>query len=191
MRILVVDDDGDVQSAVERTLRVEGHAVVTAADLAEALECVAAGIDWIVLDVRLPDGSGLALCRECRATGSLAPILLLTALSDVARRVEGLDAGADDCLAKPFDVTELRARVRALGRRGPALRGLSVSWHDVVLDFAGRSARRGQKLVSLTAREWAIGGAGATLGAPRAARGAAGERLGPRCRMRPPTRSPC
>ncbi len=156
MRILVVDDDDAVQSAVARTLRVEGHAVATAPDLAVARECLSAGVDLIVLDLRLPDGFGLALCRECRASGSMAPILLLTALSDVARRVEGLDAGADDFLAKPFDVTELRARVRALGRRGPTPRGLVVRWNDVRLDFAGRSARCGQKLASLTAREWAI-----------------------------------
>jgi DNA-binding response OmpR family regulator len=156
VRILVVDDDESVQSAVARALRVDGHAVVTAADLDAAREGVAAGVDLIVLDLRLPDGFGLTLCRECKASGCAAPILLLTALSHVAQRVEGLDAGADDFMAKPFDVAELRARVRALGRRGASPRGLVVSVAEVVLDFSGRSAQRGGKPVSLTAREWAI-----------------------------------
>jgi two-component system OmpR family response regulator len=156
VRILVVEDDEVVQGAVARALRAEGHAVWTASDLAGARECVAGGIDLFVLDLRLPDGHGLELCRELRQQGSLAPILLLTALSEVARRVEGLDAGADDFLAKPFAVSELRARVRALGRRGPTPRGLVLAFDDVVLDFAGRSARRANKAVSLTAREWAI-----------------------------------
>jgi two-component system OmpR family response regulator len=156
MRILVVEDDEVVQSAVARALRADGHAVATASDLAAARECVTGGVDLIVLDLRLPDGFGLDLCREIRRDGSLAPILVLTALSQVARRVEGLDAGADDFLPKPFALAELRARVRALGRRGPTPRGLVVTLGDVVLDFAGRSAHRGGKVVSLTAREWAI-----------------------------------
>jgi DNA-binding response OmpR family regulator len=156
MRILVVEDDDAVQSAVARALRGDGHAVTTASDLASAREGVAAGVDLIVLDLRLPDGFGLSLCRECRAGGSSAPILLITALTAVAQRVEGLDAGADDFLAKPFDVAELRARVRALGRRGATPRGLIIEVGDIVLDFSGRSARRAGKPASLTAREWAI-----------------------------------
>jgi DNA-binding response OmpR family regulator len=156
MRILVVDDDAAVQSAVARALRSDGHAVTTASDLAEARELVAGGVDMIVLDLRLPDGFGLDLCRELRRESCNAPILVLTALSQVARRVEGLDAGADDFLAKPFALAELRARVRALGRRGATPRGLVVSVGDVVLDFAGRSAHRESKIVSLTAREWTI-----------------------------------
>ncbi|MEY2934817.1 MAG: hypothetical protein RL033_5566 [Pseudomonadota bacterium] len=156
MRILVVDDDETVQSAVARALRADGHAVTTASDLKQAREGVAEGVDLIVLDLRLPDGFGLELCRELRSQSSAVPILLLTALSQVARRVEGLDAGADDFLAKPFAVPELRARVRALGRRGPTPRGLIVVVGEVHLDFGGRLARRGGKPVSLTAREWAI-----------------------------------
>jgi two-component system, OmpR family, response regulator len=156
MRILVVEDDEVVQSAVARALRADGHAVTTASDLAAARECVAAGVDLVVLDLRLPDGFGLELCRELRGDASQAAILLLTALSDVARRVEGLDAGADDFMAKPFAISELRARVRSLGRRGPTPRGLIVSVDDVVLDFGGRCASRGEKAVSLTAREWTI-----------------------------------
>ncbi len=156
MRILVVEDDEVVQSAVARALRSDGQAVATASDLATARECIAAGVDLLVLDLRLPDGFGLELCRELRQEGFAAPILVLTALSEVARRVEGLDAGADDFLAKPFAVAELRARVRALGRRGATPRGLVVSVDDVVLDFGGRCATRGGKAVSLTAREWSI-----------------------------------
>jgi two-component system, OmpR family, response regulator len=156
MRILVVEDDEVVQSAVARALRADGHVVTAASDLAAARECVTEGVDLIVLDLRLPDGWGLDLCRELRGDGSAAPILVLSALSQVARRVEGLEAGADDFLAKPFAVPELRARVRALGRRGPTPRGLVVTVDDVVLDFAGRSAKCGCKTVSLTAREWAI-----------------------------------
>jgi two-component system, OmpR family, response regulator len=156
MRILVVEDDDAVQSAVSRALRADGHAVTAASDLATAREGVAGGTDLIVLDLRLPDGLGLTLCRECRDGACAAPILIITALSQVAQRVQALDAGADDFLAKPFDVAELRARVRALGRRGPTPRGLVVCFGDVVLDFAGRSARRGGKPAPLTAREWAI-----------------------------------
>jgi len=156
MRILVVDDDDVVQSAVARALRADGHVVLTAGDLHAARENVASGVDLIVLDLRLPDGFGLELCRELRGEGASAPILLLTALTDVARRVEGLDAGADDFMAKPFAIAELRARVRALGRRGPTPRGFLVTLGDVVLDFAGRDARRAGKPVSLTAREWSI-----------------------------------
>ena len=156
MRILVVDDDEVVQSAVARALRADGHVVITAGDLEAARESVVSGVDLVVLDLRLPDGFGLELCRELRRDGATAPVLLLTALTDVARRVEGLDAGADDFLAKPFAVTELRARVRALGRRGPTPRGFTVTIGDVELDFGGRQARRAGKPVSLTAREWSI-----------------------------------
>jgi len=156
MRVLVVDDEAEVRSVVARALRADGHAVTTAEDLESARERVAEGAELIVLDLRLPDGFGLALCRELRADGSTVPILLLTALSQVALRVEGLDAGADDFLAKPFAVAELRARVRALGRRGALPRGLTYTCEDVVLDFAGRHATRAGKDVAITAKEWAI-----------------------------------
>lgn len=156
MRVLVVDDEADVRSVVARALRADGHAVSTAEDLATARDAAAEGAELIVLDLRLPDGFGLSLCRELRAAGSTVPILLLTALSQVALRVEGLDAGADDFLAKPFAIAELRARVRALGRRGALPRGLTYVRDEVVLDFAGRIARRAAREVAITAREWAI-----------------------------------
>jgi len=156
MRVLVVDDEADVRSVVARALKADGHAVATAADLDAARIRVAEGTDLIVLDLRLPDGFGLDLCRALRAEGSTVAILVLTALSQVALRVEGLDAGADDFLAKPFAVAELRARVRALGRRGTLPRGLTYTHDDVVLDFAGRHATRAGHDVAVTAKEWSI-----------------------------------
>lgn len=145
-----------MQSVVARALRADGHAVVVAADLASARDRLSDGTDLLVLDLGLPDGFGLELCRELRQAGATTPILLLTALSQVALRVEGLDAGADDFLAKPFAVAELRARVRALGRRGALPRGLVYRRGDVVLDVAGRRATRGGEDVAVTAREWSI-----------------------------------
>lgn len=156
MRVLVVDDEEDVRSVVARALSADGHAIATASDLETARELVVSGTDLIVLDLRLPDGYGLDLCRGLRAEGVTIPILLLTAMSNVSIRVAGLDAGADDFLAKPFAVAELRARVRALGRRGALPRGLVYTRGDIVLDFAGRSARRAGQQVAITAKEWAI-----------------------------------
>lgn len=156
MRVLVVDDEAEVRSVVARALRADGHAVTTAEDLQAARRRVAEGIDLLVLDLRLADGFGLELCRELRAEGASIPILLLTALSQVALRVEGLDAGADDFLAKPFAVAELRARVRALGRRGALPRGLTYERDDVRLDFAGRHATRAGQPIAITSKEWSI-----------------------------------
>lgn len=156
MKILVVDDEADVRSVVERALRADGHAVVTAADLEAARERVIEGVELIVLDLRLPDGFGLELCRALRAEGATTPILLLTALTQVSLRVEGLNAGADDYLAKPFAIAELRARVRALGRRGALPRGLIYTYENIVLDLAGRRATRGGEPIAITAKEWSI-----------------------------------
>lgn len=156
MRVLVVDDEAEVRSVVARALRADGHAVTTAEDLKAARRRVSEGIDLLVLDLRLADGFGLELCRELRTEGASIPILLLTALSQVALRVEGLDAGADDFLAKPFAVAELRARVRALGRRGALPRGLTYERADVRLDFAGRHATRAGQPIAITSREWSI-----------------------------------
>lgn len=156
MRILVVDDEADLRGVVMRALRADGHAVAMADDLRSARERVAEGTDLIVLDLRLPDGFGLDLCRELREQGVGVPILVLTALSRVSLRVQGLDAGADDFMSKPFAVAELRARVRALGRRGNLSRGLVYRVHDIELDFAGRHAQRAGKPIAVTAKEWAI-----------------------------------
>jgi len=140
-----------------RAFERDRHRVSLAATLAEARSAlVAEPPQLIVLDVALPDGSGLELCRELRARDVRIPILLLTAHGEVRQRVEGLDAGADDFLPKPFAIAELRARVRALGRRGPIERGTHVSAGDVELDLGACVARRAGQEVPVTAREWAI-----------------------------------
>lgn len=156
MRVLVIDDESDVRDVTRRALESDGHAVVTAVDLSSACAALDEGIELVVLDLRLPDGFGLELCREIRTSGSTVPVLLLTALSQVAMRVEGLDAGADDFLGKPFAVAELRARVRALGRRGHLPSGFVHRWNTVHLDFGTRRATRDSNEVPITAREWAI-----------------------------------
>lgn len=156
MRVLLVDDEGELLSVVTRALSQDGHAVTTAKDLASARNGLDSQPDVVVLDLSLPDGLGLTLCRELRAARSQVPILVLTAHSEVARRVEALDAGADDFLAKPFAVAELRARVRALGRRGPMPRGLTHQQGALTLDFAARHASKAGVQMAVTAREWAI-----------------------------------
>ncbi|MBL8915431.1 MAG: response regulator transcription factor [Archangium sp.] len=140
---------------VTRALEADGHRVSTATDLASAKQALE-GIELVVLDLGLPDGSGLELCRWLREEGSRLPVLLLTAQSQVSNRVEGLDSGADDFLAKPFAVAELRARVRALGRRASLPRGHLHVTASIRLDFGGRRATRDGATVALTAREWAI-----------------------------------
>ncbi len=158
MRVLVVDDDPDVRYVLERALQRDGHAVATAVDLASARAALeASDTDVIVLDLGLPDGSGVDLCRALRAERETVPVLVVTARSEVARRVEALDAGADDFLAKPFAIAELRARVRALGRRRvvPLVTSV-VTLGAVVLDLSARRATREGKVVPMSPREWAI-----------------------------------
>jgi two-component system, OmpR family, response regulator len=110
----------------------------------------------MVLDLGLPDGSGRELCRDLRRRGNPIPILVLTAESAVSSRVACLDAGADDFLGKPFAVVELRARVRALGRRAISLRTFAYERGDVFLDFAARRALVAGREAPITAREWSI-----------------------------------
>ena len=157
MRVLAVDDHAEVLDLVVRALERDGHRVQSARDVAGAREALRAeAVDVVVLDVALPDGTGIELCQELRREGARVPILLLTAHGEVAQRVRGLDAGADDFLAKPFAVAELRARVRALGRRGPLDRTTVVTLPDVEIDLAARLAHRHGVEVPITAREWAV-----------------------------------
>jgi len=157
MRILVVDDHADVLELVQRALERDQHVVWTAGTVAAAREKLTAStVDLIVLDLGLPDGTGQGLCAEVRAGGSSVPILVLTAKGGVASRVAMLDAGADDYLAKPFAVAELRARVRALGRRGASLHAFTYERGGVSLDFTARRALVGGDEAPITSREWAI-----------------------------------
>lgn len=157
MRVLVVDDDPELRDLVMRALARDGHRVIGAESCATARDRLATdGADVVVLDVALPDGTGVELCRELRERGERVPILLLTAHGEVPQRVAGLDAGADDFVAKPFAVAELRARVRALARRGPLDRGTLLRLGEIELDLGARRARRAEDEVPLTAREWAI-----------------------------------
>jgi DNA-binding response OmpR family regulator len=157
MRVLVVDDESEVCDLVGRALAREGHGIRVATSLAEARQEMAASPpELMVLDLVLGDGSGIDFCGEVRAAGHRMPIILLTAHGEVPRRLAAFEAGADDFVPKPFAVAELRARVRALARRGPLLRPAVVAVGDVSLDLAARRARRGDVEIPITAREWAI-----------------------------------
>jgi DNA-binding response OmpR family regulator len=157
MRLLIVDDHSELLDLVGRALTSDGHQVTSARSLTEArAQLIGSSPEVLILDVALPDGTGLDLCRELRRAGERVPILLLTAHGEVPQRVAGLDAGADDFLPKPFAVAELRARVRALGRRGPLDRAAFVRVGTAELDLSSRRAQRAGADVPLTTREWAV-----------------------------------
>src|SRR5262245_58080306 len=157
MRILVVDDHGETRELITRHFERGAHVVKGAASCGEAEAVLAdSEVDVIVLDVMLPDGSGIDLCARLRTAGQTVPILLLTARGEVRDRVEGLEAGADDYLVKPFALAELVARVRALGRRGPILRDRVATFGDIVVDLERRSVSVRGHTVPLTAKELAI-----------------------------------
>lgn len=157
MRILIVDDNEELQDLVGRSLASDGNETVGATSVSEAWrELTANHVDLVVLDLGLPDGTGIALCRELRQARSTLPILVLTANRAVSTRVECLDAGADDYLGKPFAVAELRARVRALARRAQSSTRAPLCIGDCRLDFAARSAVVAGRQAPVTTREWAI-----------------------------------
>jgi two-component system, OmpR family, response regulator MprA len=151
--VLLVDDDAPILRMLERTLSAEGYAVVAVADGGSALAAVERSLpDVIVLDVAMPGLDGLSVTRRLRAKGLSVPILLLTARDAIEERVAGLDAGADDYVVKPFDVSELAARVRALMRRNHPP-GDQLAFADLTLDTESGTARRGDRHVDLTRRE--------------------------------------
>ncbi|MEU9420054.1 response regulator transcription factor [Streptomyces sp. NPDC051000] len=159
-RILVVDDEPEVRAAVQDGLAVEGYEVRGAADGLAALSEVAAWEpDAVVLDVMMPVLDGLGVCRQLRAMGDRTPVLVLTALDSVSERVDGLDAGADDYLVKPFALDELVARVRALLRRAaPAQDGAGdpLAYADLVLDPGTRTGRRAGRPLEFSRTEAAL-----------------------------------
>jgi two-component system, OmpR family, response regulator MprA len=155
MKILVIDDDPAVNSSIERALRLEGYEVETAATGGRGLEALAlAPPDAVVLDLGLPDIDGLEVCKRMRAAKDDTPVLMLTARDAVHDRVQGLDAGADDYLVKPFALAELLARLRALLRRRTAEEGEVLRFVDLELDLGPREARRGDREFSLTRIEF-------------------------------------
>jgi two-component system, OmpR family, response regulator MprA len=159
MRILVVDDERAVRESLRRALELEGYEVELAADGEEALDRLdseAPDPDALVLDVLMPRVDGLEVCRRLRRAGSRLPVLMLTARVEVENRVEGLDAGADDYVTKPFALEELLARLRALLRRTADGSGEPLRFEDLELDPRTREVRRGGEPIELTRTEFAL-----------------------------------
>ena len=158
MRILVVDDDHAVRRSIDRALRLEGYDVVAVPSGGEALEALALGpLDAVILDLGLPDLDGLSVCRSIRAAGDDTPVLMLTARDAIDDRVQGLDAGADDYLVKPFALAELLARVNALARRPPTQEvRTELSVADLRLDLLKRTVTRGGQRIELQPREFQL-----------------------------------
>src|ERR1700757_1559937 len=158
MKVLVVDDDRAVRDALRRVLTLAGYELQTADGGAEAIELVAASVpDAVVLDVGMPGLDGLEVCRRLRRLGNRVPILILTARVEVADRVAGLDAGADDYLIKPFDVEELKARLRALMRRAdPDGARDELQFAELRLDRARHGAVVGDAFAELTRTEYQL-----------------------------------
>jgi two-component system response regulator MprA len=155
-RVLVVDDEPAVRTALERALRLEAYDVELAADGREALDRLADGTppDVVVLDVAMPYVDGLEVCRRLRDAGDRTPVLMLTARDAIDDRVEGLDAGADDYLVKPFALKELKARLRALLRRTGSPGGDVLRFGDLVLDGVAYEVHRGERRIDLSRTEF-------------------------------------
>ena len=159
MRLLVVDDDRAVRDALRRALTLAGYEVECAEGGVEAIELVAEELpDAVVLDVGMPEIDGLEVCRRLRLLGNRVPILMLTARVEVSDRIAGLDAGADDYLVKPFDVEELKARLRALLRRSQDEEEDpdELSFAELELDRARHGAAVGDEFVELTRTEFQL-----------------------------------
>lgn len=158
MRILVVEDDRAVREALRRALTLAGYEVQTAEDGEQAIEMVVQNVpDAVVLDIGLPGIDGLEVCRRVRLLGNRVAILILTARDVVSDRIDGLDAGADDYLVKPFDVDELKARLRALLRRTNSSGDPdSLSFAEIRLDSARHGAEVDGRLAELTRTEYQL-----------------------------------
>jgi two-component system response regulator MprA len=158
MKVLVVDDERAVRESLRRALELEGYEIELAEDGEQALQRLEANgePDAMVLDVLMPKVDGLEVCRRLRSSGSRLPVLMLTARVEVENRVEGLDAGADDYVTKPFALEELLARLRALLRRRTGEAGEVVRFADLELDPGTREVRRGGEPIELTRTEFSL-----------------------------------
>jgi two-component system OmpR family response regulator len=157
MRILLIEDEESLGSAVRDHAAADGHAVDWARGLDDARASTrAAAYDLILLDLLLPDGSGLDFLRRLRSGGDATPVIILTARDRISDRIAGLNAGADDYLVKPFDLSELSARVAAVSRRYAGNPNPLVQLGALEIDLAARAVYREGRRVDLTAREWAL-----------------------------------
>ncbi|HWU03921.1 MAG TPA: response regulator transcription factor [Novosphingobium sp.] len=158
MRVLLAEDDAETAAFVAQGLRALDHEVVAVGQGADALEQGMSGaFDVLVLDRMLPELDGLTVVKQLRAVGCKTPVLLLTALGRIENRVDGLDAGADDYLVKPFAFSELAARIHALGRRqAPASTVTRLQVGEIDMDLLARQVRRGGQLIMLQPREFRL-----------------------------------
>jgi DNA-binding response OmpR family regulator len=157
MRILLVEDEPSAARMLAKGLREQTYAVDVAPDGEAAVyQASVNDYDLVILDIMLPLKDGFEVCRELRDAGLTIPILMLTARDAVQDRIAGLDTGADDYLTKPFDFHELLARLRALLRRGPALRSETIAIADLSINTRARQVSRGGRQIELTAKEYAL-----------------------------------
>jgi two-component system response regulator MprA len=158
VKVLIVDDDRALRDALRRALGLAGYDIALAEDGQEALaQAAAAAPDAMVLDVGLPGIDGLEVCRQLRGSGNRLPVLMLTARDAIADRIDGLDAGADDYLVKPFDVGELKARLRALLRRsGEEEAPAELHFEELRLDAGRHGLAVGESFVDLTRTEYQL-----------------------------------
>ena len=157
MRILLIEDDAVLGAAVRDQVAADGHSVDWVMRLDAAADAMAtAAFDLVLLDLMLPDGRGIPFLRKLRARGDVTPVIVLTALDQISDRIEGLNAGADDYLVKPFDLAELSARIGSVARRYAGNPNPIVTHGPLEVDLAARSIYRDGRPVTLTAREWAL-----------------------------------
>ncbi len=157
MRVLLVEDTAGLGKAVRDQISDDGHAVDWAQNLSFAEACInTTSYNLILLDLMLPDGHGLDFLKKLRAAGASTPVIILTALDQVSDRIAGLNAGADDYLIKPFDLSELSARVAAVARRYSGNPNPLLQLGDLAIDLSTHSISRDGVALELTAREWAL-----------------------------------
>jgi len=157
MRILLIEDDTVLGAAVRDQIAADSHSVDWVTRLDEAGDAMrVAGYDLILLDLMLPDGRGIGFLKALRARGDVSPVIILTALDQISDRIEGLNAGADDYLVKPFDLAELSARIGSVARRYSGNPNPIIRHGALDIDLAARSIQNGGTNVALTAREWAL-----------------------------------